>query len=587
MEHPQQKAWPFYLLFGILAVALLALGGRVVHFQSAYGSRLSEVAERQQRMVIVLPGRPGNIFGRSRRGYVLLAGSRPAPSCYADPKLLGERNFARAAEKVAAIVGASPRELRGKLLERRDRGFVYLARDLGPWETEAIRKLDMPAVRITHEWRRRYPQGSRAAHVLGFRRIDGVAGEGTELKADAWLAATDGRKVVRVDARRRGSYAQIKEFHPPRNGKHVVLTIDVMIQGFLEEALAETVAQHDAVAGMGVVMDPRSGKILAMASVPTFDPNRYQTSSPDQRRNRAITDPYEPGSVFKPIVAIGAVQLGRATLATEFFCHDGLYHAHRGGTIREFSRGFGTITMAEGIIRSSNIYMAKLGEVLGNELLHRIAGAFDFGRRTGVELPGEDPGRLVPARRWTSYATRRMPFGQGPIMVTCLQLARAFSAIANGGELLRPWIIDRVFDADGRQIHRGRRQRVRRVVSRSVAREFIDEALVNVVVRGTGKRCRLDRWQVFGKTGTGQVGSRSGYIEGAYTATFVGGAPAWRPAVVCAVSIYRPDKAKGYTGGTVSAPCVRQVLARTLPYLDVPPDGEAGPIQATATTRRR
>ena len=587
MERPQQKAWRFYLLFGVLAAALLALAGRVAHLQHAYGSRLSAVAERQQRMVIVLPGRPGNIFGRTRGGHVLLAGSRPVPSCYADPKLLGEKHFARAAERVAAIVGASPRKLRRKLLERRHKRFVYLARDLGPWEAEAIRRLEMPAVRITHEWRRRYPQGSRAAHVLGFRRIDGVAGGGVELKAEAWLASATGFKVVRVDARRRGSYAQLKQFRPPRNGKHVVLTIDVMIQGFLEEALAETVAQFDAVAGMGVVMAPGSGEVLAMASVPTFDPNHYRTSSPDQRRNRAITDPYEPGSAFKPIVAIGAVQLGKATLATEFFCHHGLYRAHRGGTIREFSRGFGTLTMAEGVIRSSNIYMAKLGELLGNELLHRIGEAFAFGRRTGVELPAEDPGRLVPVRRWTSYATRRMPFGQGPIMVTCLQMARAFSAIANGGELLRPRIIDRVFDADGRQVYRGRRQRVRRVLSRRVAREFIDEVLVNVIERGTGKRCRLERWQVFGKTGTAQVGSRSGYIDRAYTATFVGGAPASRPALICVVTIYRPDHAKGYTGGKVSAPCVREVLARALPYLDVPPDGEALLAEAGAPSGPR
>jgi len=196
-----------------------------------------------------------------------------------------------------------------------------------------------------------------------------------------------------------------------------------------------------------------------------------------------------------------------------------------------------------------------------------------------VDLPGECPGRLVHPRRWTSYATPRMPFGQGPIMVTNLQLARAFCVIANGGELLRPRLIERVVAPDGEVVYQSKKQRVRRVLSRDVCRELIDEALVEVVAspRGTGKRARLERWRVFGKTGTAQIGGPSGYQEHAYTATFAAAAPARRPEVVCVVSIYRPEYAKGYTGGKVAAPCVRKVLSRTLPYMDVAPDGPAGP----------
>ena len=562
----------FYVLFAIPAAALLALAGWVICLQRQQGAALCAQARRQQRRKIPLPARPGNIFARIRGGLVLLAGSRQAPGCYADPAYLGQDRFAAVAEKVAPIFGIEAGEIRRKLLERRDARFVYLARDLEAWQVEAIRRLGEPAVQIRHDWLRRYPRGLLAAHVLGHRQIDNVPGGGIELQADTWLAATEGLKIVRMDARGRGTYAAVEEYRPPLDGKHVVLTIDATVQAFLEKALAETVAQYRAQAGMGVVMDPNTGQILAMASVPTYDPNRYWQGGADQRRNRAITDPYEPGSVFKPIVAAGAVQLGEATLETKFFCHNGLYRVRRGGTIREFSRGFGTITMAVGLIRSSNIYMAKLGLLLGKEKLHRIGDAYDFGRRTGVELPGESPGRLVPVRQWTSYATPRMPFGQGPIMVTSLQLARAFCVIANGGELLAPWIIDRVVGADGTVLRRGRRRRVRRVLSRDVARQFIDQALSEVVRRGTGKRCRLAKWQVFGKSGTGQIAGPDGYEEQAYTATFVGGAPARQPALICAVTIYRPDYAMGYTGGKVAAPCVREVLARSLAYLDVPPD---------------
>ncbi len=572
----------FHLVFAALAAGHAVLAGEVAYLQLCRGERLSALAERQQRRLVVLPARPGNIFSLTRGGCILLAGSRQVPSCYADPALLDDREAALAAGRVALALAVPPGELLDRLAERRRKRFAYLARGITCAQAEAVRKLNIPAVGITHEWRRHYPNGPLGAHVLGLRQIDGQAGAGIELGADHWLKARDGFKVLRADAARRGRYADVVEYRPPADGKHVVLTLDVMIQGFLERALAEAVAEYgrEAVAdparrtaAMGVVMAPHTGAVLAMASVPTFDPNAYNTSTAQQRRNRAITDPYEPGSVYKAFIASGAVQMGKADLATTFFCHHGTYHARRGGTIHDFPGcAYGELPLSEIVIRSSNIGMAKLGERLGNAALHRISWAFGFGRRTGLDLPGECPGRLVPVRRWTSYATRRVPFGQGPIMLTTLQLTSAFAAIANGGVLMRPRLVDRVVDPAGRVVYRPRPQRVRRVLTRRVARRFIDEALVNVVRAGTGKRCRLAGWQAFGKTGTAQIAGRNGYEERAYTASFMGGAPAGTPAVVCAISVYRPDYSKGYTGGKVAAPAVRSVLARTLAYLDVPGD---------------
>ena len=573
MQHPQVTKRRLAALFAVPACALLALAGWVIHLQCSRGEDLSARALRQQQRRIPLPARPGNIFAKTRGGYVLLAGSRQAPYCFADPVLLGEENFRALAAKLAPIVNADADEIHRRLIQRRHKRFIRIARNLETWQVAAIGRLDEPAVGVQYEWRRHYPQDSLAAHVLGHRQIDDQPAAGMELQARQWLAATDGFKIVSMDAGGRGRYAKTVRQQLPVDGKHVVLTIDAMVQGFLAKALAETVEEFSAEAGMGVVMDPNTGEILAMASAPSYDPNLYWMAEASQRRNRVITDPYEPGSVFKPIIAAGAVQLGVVTLETEMFCHNGEFRAPRGGRIGEFSRGFGKITLAEGLFRSSNIYMAKLGLLLGKDKLYRIGRAYDFGRATGVELPGECPGRLVPVRRWTSYATPRMPFGQGPIMVTNLQLARAFCVIANGGELLRPRIIDRVIEADGTVVHRGRRQVVRRVLDRSVCREIIDKALVEVVAnpRGTGKRARLEQWRLFGKTGTAQIGGPGGYEEDAYTATFAAGAPADRPTVVCVISIYRPQRAKGYTGGRVAAPCVKKVLASTLPYLDVAP----------------
>ena len=583
MNEGSFSRWRLNVGFVAIAVGLLVPAGRAAYLQCYRGRQLADRARRQQLRVMVLPARPGNVFGQTTGGCVLLAASKQIQSCYADPALLEDSEVPSAVGKLAVALSVPPDELMERIARRRDKRFVWLARDITASQAQAVNKLRLRAVRVTHEWRRSYPNGPLAAHVLGFRRIDGEAGAGVELGADSYLRPREGMKLVRVDAARRGRYANVVEYRPPVDGKHVVLTLDVMIQGFLAEALAQAVAEFGkadppdperATAAMGVVMDPASGAVLAMASLPAYDPNRYNVSTSAQRRNRAITDPYEPGSAFKPFIAAGAVQLGQVDLTTTFFCHHGTYRAYRGGTIHDFPGcRFGQLPLSQILIRSSNIGMAKLGERLGNEQLHQIAWAFGFGRAAGLDLPGESPGRLVPTRSWTSYATRRMPFGQGPVMVTTLQLANAFSAIANGGVLMRPRIVDRVVDAGGEVVLQSRPQRIHRVLSREVARRLIDEALVEVVRRGTGKACRLRRWEAFGKTGTAQIGGPSGYDDRAHTATFVGGAPAGRPAVVCAISVYRPDYSKGYTGGKESAPAVAGVLAKTLAYLGVPRDG--------------
>ncbi|MHC4716205.1 MAG: peptidoglycan D,D-transpeptidase FtsI family protein [Planctomycetota bacterium] len=578
MTDDRTSRWRFTAGFALLAAALVALAGRVVWLQLEHGEALSASAARQQRRLIDLPAKTGSILARDRDGLVLLAGSRQVRSIYADPMLLGEENFVAAADEVGRAVGAGARKIYERLYRARFERFTYLLRDVTEAQARAVTELKLPSVRVTHEWRRRYPRGPLGAHVVGYRRMNGEGGAGVEFGADAWLRGRAGRKVIRADAARVGKYARVTSYQAARDGRGVLLTLDVAIQGYLEAAMALAAQRHDARSAMGVVMDPNTGAILAIGSVPTFDPNRfadagYRRAHRDHVRNRAVTDPYEPGSSFKPFIAAGAVQMGRATIHSEFFCHHGLYRAHRGGTIRDFpGERFGNLPLREIVVHSSNIGMAKLGEHLGDESLHRIASAFGFGARTGVDLPGECPGTLVPTSRWTPYATRRMPFGQGPVAVTALQLATAFSAIANGGVLMRPRIVDRVFDADGGEVHRTRPQRIRRVLSRAVADEFRREVLVHVVERGTGRKCRLDRWQVFGKTGTAQIGTREGYPERAYTATFVAGAPATRPELVCVISVYWPDYAKGHTGGSVAAPAVREVLRRSLAYLAVPPD---------------
>jgi len=221
------------------------------------------------------------------------------------------------------------------------------------------------------------------------------------------------------------------------------------------------------------------------------------------------------------------VQLGKASLASQFYCHNGMWAAPRGGIIRDApGERFGLLPLWEIVIHSSNIGMAQLGSTLGNRLLYGISSAFGFGEATGIDLGGECPGRLTPIRRWTSYDTYRLPFGQGQIMVTALQLCNAFAAIANGGTLMKPRLVDRVVSPDGHVVYQSQPQKIRQVLTRQVARQFIDEALVQVVEKGTGKKARMARWHSFGKTGTAQIGGPHGYQDRAFVGTFVAGAPA-------------------------------------------------------------
>jgi len=562
--------WRCNVVFGLLLMALVGLGVRLALLIRCGRSEAIASSRRQQRMVIPLPARPGNIWARAGGGHVLLAGSKQVPGCYGDPLLLRDRELAPVAVAVGDILGVDPVELQRKLIARRRARFVWLKRDITAAQAEAIRALRNRAVAVAHQWRREYPNGPLAAAVVGFRTLDGRGGGAMELAAEKYLAATDGRRVVLADALRRPIWPMPQHSRPPRDGSNVFLYLDTVIQGYLEKAVGESVERFDAEWAAGVVVDPQTGEVLAMCSLPGFDPGKFNQADPANRTDRAICTPYEPGSALKPILAAAAVQAGLLNWDSRIFCENGLYRAHRGGRISDHGSRYGWLSLTDVVVHSSNIGMAKVGERLGNRRMHAAVRAFGLGERTGVGLPGESPGIVRPLGQWDGYSLRRVPFGQ-EISVTSLQLAMAFSALANGGLLLRPRLIDCVVGADGRVVWRSRPEVVRRVLSRPVAQQALD-VLRQVVERGTGKRCRLRRWTSFGKTGTAQIAGVGGYVDGAYAGTFVGGAPAERPRLLVLITIYRPDRSKGYYGATVAAPYVKDVLQQSLGYLGVPED---------------
>jgi len=296
--------------------------------------------------------------------------------------------------------------------------------------------------------------------------------------------------------------------------------------------------------------------------------------------------PFEPGSVFKPVVVAGAVDAGVVSYQEEIFCENGLYNAPRGGRISDHGKSYGTLTITDGVVLSSNICMAKIGEKLGNEMIHRIVERFGFGQQTGIDLPGQSPGILRPLAKWDGYSMRRVPFGQ-EISATALQVTMAFCALANGGQLLRPRLVELVADNEGQVLYQSHKEVVRRVLSPPVAAQSL-AVLEEVVRRGTGRACQMEQWRSFGKTGTAQIAGGGGYVEDAYVGSFVGGAPTSNPRVLCMIAIYRPDKHRGYYGATVAAPYVKQVLEHSLTYLGVPPDkAEPGETKSTLVMGQR
>ncbi len=530
----------------------------------------ARAAERQQRRVIPTPGRPGSLLGRSAQHYVPLAVSRQVPSCFADPLLIEDNQLAEVSIAVGRILQRDARDIQQTLIQRRSKRFVWLQRRISESQAEAIEQLHFRGVGIVPEWTRDYPSGSLAATVLGFRRIDGVPGGGLELTQDRFLTGADGRRVVLIDARRRPIGPLPAESCPPQDGGSVFLCLDAVIQDYLQQAVTDSLQQFSGQWGVGVVADPQTGAILAMCSLPGYDPNAYNTADAATMTNRVVTTPFEPGSIFKPLITAGAVEAGAVRYEDKIFCENGVYRAHRGGRITDHGESHGPLSVADGVILSSNICLAKVGEKLGNNQIHEIVRRFGFGESTGVELPGESGGIVRALAKWDGYSLRRVPFGQ-EISATALQLTMAFCSLANGGVLLKPYLVDTIADAEGRVIYRGGRRVVRRVISPPVAAQTL-AVMQQVVEQGTGKPCRMSRWTCFGKTGTAQIAGQGGYVPDAYVGSFLGGAPVNHPRLVCLISIYHPVKSKGYYGSKVAAPFVKEVLQRSLTYLGVPDD---------------
>lgn len=549
----------------VVAIVLAVLAGRLVQLQGFDSTVYAEKAAKQRLRNITLAATRGSILDRDGRPLALNVDAR---AVYADPKFVTD--VTKAAAALAPLLGVPAKELRPKL--RRATRFVYLARGVDPEVARRIVAAKVPGIGTLPETKRVYPNDALAASVIGFVGREGNGLGGVEYALDADLRGKPGEEVVEEDTAGRQIPSGAHRTTPPVPGRNAVLTIDRDIQWQAERVLADQVAKTRAKRGQIVVMDVKSGEILAMAVAPTFDPNNPTDSPADLRGNPALSQVYEPGSVNKVITAAAALETGLVTPDTHVVVPPSVRIANKTFTD---AHAHGTLDMTfTGVLaESSNIGTIGIAQRLGKETLYDYLRKFGLGERTGIRFPGESPGLLPQPHEWWSTAIGTIPIGQG-VAATSLQVAAAYAAIANGGVRVQPSLIRGSMNADGTMTPAPAPKRVR-AVSAKTARQVTRMLEAVVSKDGTAPLAAIDGYRVAGKTGTARKVRPDGRGYAGYVSSFVGFAPADAPRFVVSVSL---DDPVPIYGGIVAAPVFRTVMGFTLSTLRVPPTGRPAPV---------
>ncbi len=584
---PRRQRW-MRVRIVLLALALSVGAGLVTRraweLTMEQGPQLRAMAEDQQLRRIRLAPKRGTIYDRHGAE---LAVSVDVESVFANPRRMhaAEVDVAQAAAQLSALLGVDRERILARLSS--DRYFVWIERQVTPAQADAVRALHIEGVQLTDEAHRFYPNRELAAHLLGFSNIDGVGIEGLELSMEERLRGSV--QPVQAIRDRRGRVVFSDQLLDDRaaQGDDVYLTIDKTIQHVVERELALSVRTSEAQAGSVVVMDPRNGEILALANYPTFDPNDPGGAPAGHRRNRALTDRFEPGSTIKPFT-VGAALAARVIHPEEPIpCGHGRMEI--GDDVIRDTHIFDVLTPAEVLEYSSNIGAANIGARLGRRGLYRALRRFGFGEPTGLPMPGETGGILRHHTHWYDLDLASISFGQG-LSVTTVQLATAMSAIANGGRLMQPHILSRIVDGHGNVADEVLPRVRRQVIPRHTARLVADMLTAVTGDGGTGVEAAIDGYLVAGKTGTAQKADyvHGGYAEGKYIASFVGFVPAQDPRLVIAVIIDEPIV--DHYGGSIAGPVFRRIGEAALRHLGVPADtgGEVlAQLERSARQRRR
>lgn len=556
---------------GAIAAGLLLVLFRLVQLTIVQGDELARQAAGQHQKRLVLAARRGEIVDRNGEPLAL---SFPAESLFARTKFLPP-DIGKQVPALAAALHLSPQEIQKTL--RSSSRFIWLKRQASPEEAARVRALGLSGIDSVEEDRRFYPQGHLAAPLLGFTNIDAKGLEGLERAYDQFLRGEPREILEERDAT--GQTFLVQDGISAPEALNVKLTLDAGLQYVAEQELMRSVTATRAAAGTAVILDPETFEVLALAHVPTFDPNDPGDTPAEDRRNPVISNCYEPGSTLKVLLAAAAFDTNSVRPEEKIFCENGHYPV--GPHVIHDHHPYGALTFTEVLQHSSNIGAAKVGERLGKKTYHKYLRDFGLGQKTGIDLPMESPGILAPVDDWARINLVTASFGQG-VAVSPLQLACAYAALANGGKLMKPYLVREVFDADGKTIKANSPTLVRQVVRPETAHLLL-QLLEKVVEKGgTGWRARIDGVRIAGKTGTSQkINGAGGYSAHGRIASFVGIVPADQPRFVILVAIDEPKT--GVYGGEIAAPVFQAIALQALARVGI--DNATANIEwAKATT---
>lgn len=562
-----------YVMLLLLLCGFGVILFRLVNLQVLQAAALTAKADRQHQKTVSFEGARGSVVDRHGK---VLAMNMEVPSVFGVPMSL--ESPSSAARHLSPVLHIKSDEIEKKL--RQDKNFVWVARKVTPEQGRRLEQLSLDGIGVVMEGRRFYPKGPLLAHVLGFAGMDGQGLEGLERRYEAQLHGEKRVTILQRDALGRTVFPKGLKEQLPAPGHALTLTIDEVVQYIAEKELEEAVNHARAKAGTIIVMEPATGAILAMAVSPRFDPNAVAALTADRWRNRALTDTYEPGSTMKIVVAAAALEEKLMAPGTMVFGENG--HMVVANTTIHDHEKMGWITFAQMIQKSSNIGAAKTGMILGEQRLYRYLQAFGFGQRTDIDLPGEVSGLLKAPKEWGKRSLASISMGQ-EIGVTPLQMVSAVATLANGGVMMKPYVVSEVRDQKGHLMKEMLPQVKRRAVSPETART-LTTIMEGVVTNGTGTKAAIPGFRVAGKTGTAQkIDPRTGaYSSTQFVGSFVGFVPADAPRLAMIVVIDEPQGEAW--GGVVSAPVFRRVGEQVLNYLGVPREDQ---VKIAMVTRDR
>lgn len=543
-------------VFLVLIVFLLFCVARLLFIQFFRSDYLASLAQKQHNLFVELEPLRGAIYDANLKP---LAVNILVDSVYASPNALSNMDKQKIIKLLPSILNVDSAYLKSKL--SRNKHFVWLSRKITPEQSEAIKKIGIKNIGFVKESKRCYPNGYLASHIVGFAGLDNKGLEGLELNYDSYLKGEAGWGLFLRDARQT-KLDLWEKMVLPKDGYDLVLTVDEVIQYIAERELDKAFKQYHAKGACIIVMDPHTGAVLALANRPTYDLNNYSSVSKDSRRNRLICDMAEPGSVFKIVTASAALEENKVSEETKIFCENGAYKI--AGHVLHDHTSHGTLTFKEVIGQSSNIGTSKVAQMLGQDTLYKYIKLFGFGAKTGIDLQGEIQGVIREPRYWSKLSIATVPMGQ-EVGVTALQLAGEISVIANGGQLMKPYVVREIRDKNGESIKEFYPVMRNKVISLDTANR-IKNILVEAVESGTGKLSKMEDFTSAGKTGTAQKLEPNGrYSHSKFIGSFIGFAPAQDPLICVVVMIDEPHPV--YFGGVVAAPVFKNVASDTLKYL--------------------